>query len=128
MNTKELQILQTLFSNAYVGVKDQDWQKSSELCSCKYRHKSLKCAIGHSISDENYVPNIERRSVCCKEVLEAIGLKQINQRSELMTYMRQLQKCHDDSLPGSLKQVFEDFATELKLTIPDDDYQITYFK
>lgn len=138
---KELQILQTLFSNAYIGLKRQDWQKAVDDGSCKYKIRNLKCGIGHSIHEENYTESIEgkpvyvalQRDVECnikydggeQPVFKALNIEHLNKDKIFGRILGKLQSCHD-SLDGSVQNRFEEFADKYELTIPDDDYQITY--
>lgn len=53
---------QELFTNAWLGLKAQDWQKSENMArgKCMYRGpEGRKCAIGHNILDEEYHPDMD---------------------------------------------------------------------
>ena len=99
MNKLETEFLQTLFSNAYVGLKNQNWQKGSSGEDSYYYYGNLKCAIGHSISQERYTEDLELDSACSKEIIKALNVNTVNGcvSKEFCECLRALQICHDDS-------------------------------
>jgi hypothetical protein len=132
---QELEILQTLFSNAYIGLKSQDWQRSIYDGSCKYQTGNLKCGIGYSIPEKNYTEDIEgwpvfRQTQRYETQEEQLVLKALNiQNGEPNIFYRmlgKLQRCHDTFDMGSIQDNLEEFAEQHGLSIPDDNYQITY--
>lgn len=52
---------QTLFNDAFIGLRDQGFELSSNKDNCWYRHpnENLKCAIGHCIPDDLYNPRMD---------------------------------------------------------------------
>jgi hypothetical protein len=133
MDKHEIEALQTIFSNAYVGLKNQNWKKSGRDGSCYYYYSDdLKCAIGHSIPQERYTEDLELDSACSLEIVKALNVNAINDSlsREFRECLRALQLCHDDSYiserENNMQQDLKDFAAEYKLNIPNDDYQITY--
>ena len=61
MNTKVQRRHQELFNKMYLGVVKQGKASySSSLANCVYRGiDNLKCAIGHCIPDDKYMPDFE---------------------------------------------------------------------
>jgi hypothetical protein len=132
MDTYEKETLQTIFSNAYIGLKNQNWKKGTSGGDCYYYYGNLKCAIGHSIPQERYIEDLELDSACSSEIIKALNVNTVNGcvSEEFRECLRALQICHDDSYvsneKNNVQQDLKDFAAEYKLNIPNDDYQITY--
>jgi hypothetical protein len=110
---------QEIFNAAYIGLHGQGWKKSTDGAesspACMYRGKNgLKCAIGHCIADEDYVPHLEGRFVRSEGVLCAAKIALGDQ-----LFAGEMQRQHDlASSAAEMKTRFEAFAKQHNLTIP----------
>lgn len=105
---------QEIFDLAWNGLKAQGFERSTSWTGrCAYRGDGgRKCAIGHSIPDEAYDPELE--GPIEHPVLVAANIS----RSDL-DFCRALQRKHDyaDS-PRDMAETLAQFAHDNSLTIP----------
>lgn len=109
---------QEIFNKVWLGMKSQDFQKSmhpiyGDLCA--YRGEFVrKCAVGHLLSDEEYLPEMEGKSV---EVLLEEGL--LPERwIPWVRMLKLLQQAHDNWGSNGKNSLIR-FAQKNNLTIPD---------
>ena len=107
---------QQIFNKAYLGLKSQDFKKSSNGAVCMYRGpKGLKCAIGHCIDDKYYQLSMESLEIgnLCNNYEGLFN-------SEQIPFLKKLQETHDWSdSPDDMKNKFYILATEYSLTVPE---------
>lgn len=138
MTIKEIQ--QDLFNQAYIGLRNQNWQRSIDVVngnsalsaqvSCRYRSSSgLKCAVGHCIPDDLYKDIYEGRSFAIPFYDNAIQLTTSEcvrpgeycrvERlciEELLTYIQFAHDLNDDS--DNMQKEMNLIAETYKLEIP----------
>ena len=122
-------LLQTIFDNAYLGIIQQQgfcYGSNFQTCSetgetiddgdeaCFYRHGGRSCAIGHSITDDNYSPILEGSGAWSDGVREALAASldtTIDEICGLNQKIDTLQGIHDNAAPEG---TIEDFMINMK--------------
>lgn len=110
---------QDIFNKAYRGLKAQGFVKSVGNKGCMYRgFNSLKCAIGHCISDSEYTLELEGRSANTHKIGAILGYVPY---SDEAWFAIDLQGIHDNSRgPEYMKDGLHAFAKKHGLTVPQD--------
>lgn len=133
MTLKEIQ--QDLFNQAYIGLRNQNWQRSINVVngneSCRYRSSSgLKCAVGHCIPDNLYKKDVyEGRSFAIPFYDNAVQLTTGEcikageycraERLILAEILSCMQAAHDlNAEPNNVKREMDHIADIYKLEIP----------
>lgn len=93
---------QELFDKAVQGIRDQGCLSKTEFGGCYYRHPdnpAVRCAVGHLIPDEIYVPDMDQGSYG-----SAFDFSFTSRFSQLpaslvaeQDFLLSLQSAHDDS-------------------------------
>jgi hypothetical protein len=117
---------QKLFNKAYLGLKSQGFQLSSDKDGCMYRSESgNRCSIGWCISDKKYSRSFEGNDVF------GIPFAELFPRiSEV--FLMCLQECHDNvasdltmkriqstEVSQKIERNLIDFANSFGLTVPE---------
>lgn len=130
--------IQEIFNKVVKGLASQGFKPSYSRATgkCMYRsHEGLKCAVGHLISDENYDPSFENKSILSSQVAPALEKEGIV--TSLLSFhnsnpfLCDLQKAHDkivegtcgvmlDSAPLLLKKNLISVASVYGLELPDE--------
>lgn len=112
---------QELFNMAYVGLAKQEFVPSRDTSvtfgHCLYRGPNgRKCAIGHCIPDDKYMPAMESEGVVSisKVIQEVAGIEAAD-----IWFADGLQKIHDLSDKDNMRNRLEAFAVENNLSIPE---------
>jgi len=105
---------QELFNRAYLAIIKQGRPARTESRMCFYRHRDgTKCAIGHLITDEEYLPEMEGYGV---QKLYDRGLR------PHLDLLHDLQQAHDQSSPDNFipefKQRMASIARRHNLDVP----------
>lgn len=113
--------LQAIFNKAYKGLHKQGFKQSlfeENREYCMYRGKNgFKCAIGHCISNKDYHPTMEGRSIHSETIVESFLSDNFDKR--LILLIGDLQDIHDySSNPHLMKKRLHKFAKQHDLTIP----------
>ncbi|TPL66593.1 hypothetical protein [Mesorhizobium sp. B2-4-1] len=113
-------ITQQTFNTIYLGLQAQGWRQSydREAFMCAYRGaNNHKCAIGHLIPDDQYVPKMDD---FVAGVLGYDWFKELNFVPELTRdEFNGLQACHDNNVhPDEMKAAFITFGQKFGLEIP----------
>lgn len=89
---------QTLYDNALFGIRKQG--KASVLADkgkCLYRGPdNCKCAAGHNITDEEYMPQMDEGNGTAITV-SFIGKYHLNRLAGFESFLRELQLAHDEA-------------------------------
>lgn len=143
LTNKEKEILQTIFSNGYIGLKKQGWKKSKKVAEsendttyCVYLNAyGHKCIIGHSISSGKYVNEIEDctfyglldpdQNLKNNILLETLNIPSGCSKS-LLFFLKNLQQIHDRTNEDDLQITLKEYAVSHQLEIPDHNYEIAY--
>lgn len=115
--------LQQAFDKAYLGLKAQGFERSHKNEACLYRGPDgKKCALGHVIPDEHYLPEMEHDSAFAvveqyPEVVP-VGLRGDWGKRAL----HRLQRCHDQALdPEDMQRRLVHYAEDWGLTVPEEE-------
>lgn len=117
---------QKLFNKAFLGLKSQGFQLSTDKDGCMYRSESgNRCAIGWCISDKKYNSNFEGNDVF------GIPYNLLFPRIP-EDFLMMLQECHDNvagdvsrqtikttAAPQKLEKNLINFASAYGLTVPE---------
>ena len=108
---------QDMFNKAYIGLKDQNFEKAWDGASkgCMYRDKrGRKCAIGFLIPDFAYNHWFEGKRV--EQIYEVLGFQDRD-----ANFLNELQHCHDGAGdPADMRNRLRHFAMMNRLTVPED--------
>lgn len=115
---------QRLFDNAWNGLKSQGFERSvNDMETCVYRGVGgRKCALGWSISDDKYTPDMDSRDVenasaRTDAVLAACG---VSTDFDMCTFTAKLQRCHDNAyFHDEMKYRLRNFADRNGLVVPE---------
>lgn len=127
MNLQE--VMQDCFNRSYLGLKSQGFEHSFHKSACLYRDpEGRKCAIGHLIPDEMYIPDIEDlapNSLVMDYPKFFYGvfpyLEEKADRDALVRFLTNLQSVHDCSTsPNDMERNLHSFALLRNLSIPED--------
>lgn len=95
---------QELFDNALFGIRAQGYERGYNASTglCQYRgDNGTKCAIGHSIADDNYDPQYDSGDSGDGDALGAFAAALGAEPDDEMTqFMTRLQCCHDAGAPA----------------------------
>jgi hypothetical protein len=132
MTIKEIQ--QDLFNQAYIGLRNQNWQQSISYVGrepvCRYRSEvGLKCAVGHCIPDNLYKDIYEGRSFTIPFYDNAVQLTTGDcvkpgeycraERLILDEFISYMQAAHDSNeAPTEMQKAMNLIADTYKLEIP----------
>lgn len=107
--------LQEIFSTAFIGLRNQGFERSMAFGGCMYRGEGgLKCAIGHCIPDEKYTFDLEGAAADIPMIMKAIGAD-----NKIALPVIELQEAHDNgSNPRRMEILLREFAEQYGLEVP----------
>ena len=114
---------QEVFNMAVRGLAWQGFRRSvSPSGRCQYRGGGgRKCAIGHCIPDEEYMPEMEGKSIS-SEVMTTVRTRLFAGAD--LPFLAALQAAHDSPFSGvtpeDLRSTLSDVAKRYNLTWPED--------
>ena len=120
----EFNTRQQLFDNAWNGLKAQRFVQSAVFdhtrhrISCRYRGPNgMKCAIGHSIADAVYQPELEGFTASAIVIRRAANIAGTDE-----DFAWSLQRVHDRAThPEKMKAELIKFAELHQLEVPNDE-------
>lgn len=114
---------QEIFDAAYMGLKSQGFEKSSDGASCFYADgQENHCAIGWAcVLSKSTMPR-EETSVQDFSFWESIGEYKNDVLKSRQLFLFYLQCAHDNAKsPAAMRSYLEEFAAEHNLTVPSFD-------
>lgn len=89
---------QEIFDTVLTNLRKQKFRSTDEQNFCMYRGcEGRKCAVGHLISDENYLPAMENNNFLA--LTERFGANLPMFMIQERDFLQELQRAHDNWMP-----------------------------